>query len=290
MASQSSLDNWCRAPRGGAAQRWEDRAELVRTRCEALGLPYPRPAKRDPGKPSRQLLWEEALYDRVYARPDDVPEGLTRAVPSWWKRGRPLVRPPDEEAKALVIDAAPAPAPAPAEAGEATQAAELEAAAAPAVAEAPVEVEANAKAKAKAGVKRGRGRPKKQAVGQKARRAWRVVPQPFKDWLLDYQAHMYELEGWDSVRCLRHAQELCPEVFGHVLPSVPRRWVHSRDLASDAQHGGRRHCKVSPAARSVLLELAHKVSSKVAMNTFILKELFNKRLRRGGSPAAGART
>ena len=141
----------------------------------------------------------------------------------------------------------------------------------------------------KAGVKRGRGRPKKQAVGQKARRAWRVVPQPFKDWLLDYQAHMYELEGWDSVRCLRHAQELCPEVFSHVLPSVPRRWVHSRDLASDAQHGGRRHCKVSPAARSVLLELAHKVSSKVAMNTFILKELFNKRLAALGSEHKASR-
>eukprot|EP00971_Amphidinium_carterae_P219344 4354280-Amphidinium_carterae.1 len=112
---------------------------------------------------------------------------------------------------------------------------------------------------------------------KRAKRAWKAVPQPFKDWLLDYRAHMWMHEwGGTPSACSTTPKKLSPEIFWHLQPGTVWRWKHSRDLPEWKK--ARRNHKIPPAAQTVLIDMARNLSKDVAMHSGALKELFNKRL------------
>ena len=60
----------------------QDRQQLA----SELGLPWPQQkGVARPGRPSRQFLWEQALYRAN--QEDKLPENTPREVPAWYRKG-----------------------------------------------------------------------------------------------------------------------------------------------------------------------------------------------------------
>ena len=82
-------------PRGGSAAAEAEAERLLRERvaarkahAERLGLPWPRPAGRKVGRPSRAQQYQEALYTAIEG--DSLPESATAEMPGWWEKDLPL--------------------------------------------------------------------------------------------------------------------------------------------------------------------------------------------------------
>eukprot|EP00971_Amphidinium_carterae_P218471 4336346-Amphidinium_carterae.1 len=81
MSAQQSLQKWAVSRPAARAKR---EAERLRTQAErrdlaeSLGLPWPRPSKL-PGRPSRQQLWREKVYDAIER--GNLPEGVAADPP-----------------------------------------------------------------------------------------------------------------------------------------------------------------------------------------------------------------
>ena len=76
-----------------------------------LGLPWPQQRRvARPGRPSRQYLWEQALYRAI--QEDRLPENTPREVPVWYRKG-PIISQEEalegrvEEAKPLLDSSDP---------------------------------------------------------------------------------------------------------------------------------------------------------------------------------------
>ena len=74
-----------------AAEEWEEKAALA----ASLSVPWP-PGKltagRGAGRYPFQLLWEQALSQHILHK-HELPDGVRKKRPQWWKPGDPLTKP-----------------------------------------------------------------------------------------------------------------------------------------------------------------------------------------------------
>ena len=165
-----------------------ERAAARKARADALGLAWPRVHKQRAGRPSRQQLWEAALYEAI-ATDRPFADDLTKEVPLWWRPGLGLVRTID----AVQEDMREAPA--------GKQAVKQQA--------------VNQEDKQEA--------TEEHCDAPPAKKVYRKVPKDAKELFLEY-VHLQRLRrGWDHNRCVRHAATLAPEIFGDLHVDTPRR-------------------------------------------------------------------
>ena len=83
-----------RAARERREEQELERRNAAADAAKAIGLDWPqRRGRTHAGRPSRQSLWEAALYMELETSVGTLPPGFTLAVPSWWTRGKPVHRP-----------------------------------------------------------------------------------------------------------------------------------------------------------------------------------------------------
>eukprot|EP00971_Amphidinium_carterae_P148331 2940316-Amphidinium_carterae.1 len=82
---QKSLLSFAQAKAGKAADK-EEEETLRQGHIKRLGLVR---RKKRAGKPSRQQLWEDALFSAIMGNQfDKVAQIQTKDVPAWWNRGQ----------------------------------------------------------------------------------------------------------------------------------------------------------------------------------------------------------
>lgn len=227
-----------------------------------LGLPWPKPTeKRGPGRPSRQLLYTDALYECIKKR--TLPEDLYSAqMPmSWEKGGRILGE--EERVTAGLRHAAEIPVTSTDDANH-TETDQIIV-----VDEDEPEFDDGEPPASQVATQDEAG-----PVEPKAKRKKVTVPQVAKEWFLQFAERQTKRYGWGLMRCLRHVQEIAPEVFGDVHDDTPRRW---KQPPAEERRG--RPQKLPPIALTSAAEALQAVTAVLPIPACIAKEIIYEPLR-----------
>ena len=245
--------------------------------AERLGLPYPRPVhKRNPGKPSHQIQYEDILYSALR----DCGWELLSSVesgrhPSGWRPGKPITPTLSEHAASEGLGIMEA-------AGEAT------AVAAAGPVEPPVgqagstddpsfvDLFAGFKSDTDA-EKDEQDQPKKRQKTEPPRQKVHVSTDA-KAWFAEWSEHMVTQHGWSKLACMRQTQEWAPSVFAGIHRDTMFKWKPR----PKAQAMGR-PLSISGSVSQRLAVLTQQLAEAgTPLSIGILHELYSQTLRHEG--------
>ena len=222
----------------------------MEARAAEIGLPWPyHEPKRAPGRISRRIHWLRFLAAWVRETKGDTawPESTTCDVPDWWRPGAGIVRDVEKEfhdtfvknmkplteqeemAKVRQVEAEAEGLTPLLRSQKSTDSCESLAAASTASSSQDVDADLD-----QADTPSGKRR-KKIHVAQEA-----------KDFMLGYIERMGKRSGWDTARCVKHLQALCPELYGHIHVDAPRKWKRFGGFADQSRE--KRYPREQPCA------------------------------------------
>lgn len=102
---------------------------------------------------------------------------------------------------------------------------------------------------------------------QKTKKIKKVDPEAKKFYQV-YVTLQRGRKGWEQKRCLRHLQDLAPEVYGHLHMDTPRKW---KDADSIGLKGRLSHLLAGSLIR--FTEIVHKATSKDAFGRPVIQTL-----------------